>query len=144
MGFRKFTTSVRRKKGEDKSQSKEGVFVVERRRHPRRSIELPLDYSLVESRENRGGIAANISEGGLLVYLPEAIAKGTLLKIEILFVKGLELNSVKAITKVVWSDLAPKGIWGEYRYGLEFQTFQEGDLQDLKRLLKEVAEIHNL
>jgi hypothetical protein len=62
------------------------------------------------------------------------------LKIEILFVKGLELNSIKAVTKVVWSDLPPKGIWGEYRYGLEFQTFQEGDLQDLKRLLKEVAE----
>ena len=83
-----------------------------------------------------------ISEGGLLAYLPEAIAKGTLLKIEILFVKGLESNSFMAIAKVVWFDLAPKKIWGEYRYGLEFQSFQEGDLQKLEGLLKEVAETH--
>jgi c-di-GMP-binding flagellar brake protein YcgR len=143
MGLRKFTTAVRRKKREDTSQTKEGVFVVERRRHPRRSIELPLDYSHVESHENRGGIAANVSEGGLLVYLPEAIGIGSLLKIEILFVKGLELSSIKANTKVVWYGLAPNENWGEYKYGLEFQSFQEGDLQNLKRLLKEVADTHD-
>jgi len=73
------------------------------------------------------------------VYLPEAIVVGTSLKIEILFAKGSELNSIRAIAKVVWSDLAPKEIWGEYRYGLEFQSFQEGDFQKLKRLLKEVG-----
>jgi hypothetical protein len=65
------------------------------------------------------------------------------LKIEILFVKGLELSSIKVIAKVVWADLAPKEIWGEYRYGLEFQSFQEGDLQKLRRLLKEVGETHS-
>jgi len=143
MGLRKFTTAVRRRKREDTSQTKEGVFVVERRRHPRRSIELPLDYSLVESHENRGGIAANVSEGGLLVYLPEAIGIGSLLKIEILFVKGLELSSIKANTKVVWYGLTPNEDWGEHKYGLEFQSFQEGDLQNLKRLLKEVADTHD-
>jgi c-di-GMP-binding flagellar brake protein YcgR len=143
MSNRKFLTSVRRKKGKDKSKIKEGVIVIERRRHPRISIELPMDYSLADSSENRGGIAADISEGGLLVYLPEAIIIGTLLKIEILFVRGLELSSIKAITKVVWSDLAPKAIWGEYRCGLEFQSFQEGDLQKMKSLIKEVSETHN-
>jgi c-di-GMP-binding flagellar brake protein YcgR len=101
-----------------------------------------LDYS-VESVDRSGGVAANASKGGLLVYLPEAIVVGTLLKIEILFVKGLELNSIKVIAKVVWADLAPKEIWGEYRYGLEFQSFQEGDLQKLRRLLKEVGETHS-
>jgi len=140
---RKFTTAVRRKRGESKSQSKEGVLVVERRKYPRISVELPLDYSLVDSKESHGGLVANISEGGLLVYLPEALKLGTLIKIEVLFVKGLELNSIKAIAKVVWSDLPPKEIWGEFRYGLEFQSFPKGNLQKLKRLLKEVGETHS-
>ncbi len=144
MSPRKFTTAVRRKRGESKSQSKEGVLVVERRRCPRISVELPLDYTLADSKEeSHGGLVADISEGGLLVYLPEAIKVGTLLKIEVLFVKGSELNSFKAIVKVVWTDLAAKEVSGENRYGLEFQSFIEGDLDKLKRLLKEVGETYN-
>jgi c-di-GMP-binding flagellar brake protein YcgR len=142
MSPRKYVTAVRGKRRKNKTKSKEGIFIVERRKHPRFSIELPLDYS-VESVDRTGGVAANASKGGLLVYLPEAIVVGTLLKIEILFVKGLQLNSIRAMAKVVWSDLAPKEIWGEYRYGLEFQSFQEGDLQKLRRLLKEVGETHS-
>lgn len=142
MSPRKYLTTVRRKRGKGKSKSKEGILIVERRKHPRFSLELPLDYS-IESIDRYGGVAANASKGGLLVYLPEAILVGTLLKIEILFVKGSELNSVRASAKVVWSDLAPKEIWGEYRYGLEFKSFQEGDLQKLRKLLKEVGETHS-
>jgi hypothetical protein len=50
------------------------------------------------------------------------------------------LNSIKAIAKIVWSDLATKTISEENRYGLEFQSFIEGDLQKLKTILKEVGE----
>jgi len=143
MSPRKYLTAVRRRKGKDKSKFKEGTFIVERRKHPRIKVELPLDYSPVESEEPAGGIVANASEGGLLVYLPEAIEVGTLLKIEILFVKGLALNMIKAIVKVVWLDLAAKKAWGEYRYGLEFQSFQEGDIRKLKALLREVGKTHD-
>jgi O-methyltransferase involved in polyketide biosynthesis len=101
-----------------------------------------LDYC-IERKDRYGGVAANASKGGLLAYLPEAIVVGTLLKIEILFAKGSELNSIRAIAKVVWSDLAPKDIWGEYRYGLAFQSFQQGGLQKLRRLLREVGETHS-
>lgn len=142
MSPRKYLTTVKRRRGKGKSKSKQGIFIVERRKHPRFSLELPLDYS-IESVECYGGVAANASKGGLLVYLPEAILVGTLLTIEILFVKGSELNAIRASAKVVWSDLAPKEIGGEYRYGLEFRSFQEGDLQKLSKLLKEVGEIHS-
>ncbi len=141
MRSRKDLTTVRKKRRQTRKKSKEGIFIVERRKNPRLSVELPLDYS-IESVDRYGGVAANASKGGLLVYLPEAIVVGTLLKIEILFIQGSELNSIRSIAKVVWSDLAPKDIWGEYRYGLEFQSFQEGDLQKLRRLLREVAQIH--
>ena len=78
-----------------------GALAIEKRRHPRYSVELPLDYSRVEKSETHGGIVANASEGGLLVYLPEVMKIGDLLKIEIFYASGLELNSVKAVAKVV-------------------------------------------
>lgn len=121
------------------SQSDKGTVVVERRRHPRINVELPLDYSIVEAKESHGGMVADASEGGLLVYLKERIPIGTHLKIEILFVKGLELTSIKGITKVVWSDLAARESFEEFRYGLQFQSFHEGDLDTLKTLLNEIG-----
>lgn len=144
MGHRKFLTTVRRrKKGEDGSKSKEGLIVVERRKHPRISVELPMDYSLLDHQESHGGVVANISEGGLLVYLPEALQIGSLLTVEILFVKGMELTSIKGIAKIAWSDLAIKAISNENRYGLEFQSFTEGDLDQLKKLLIEIGKTHH-
>ena len=141
MSPQKKLTIPKRKKGEIRPKSKEGIFIVERRKHPRFSIELPLDYA-IESMDRHGGIAANASKGGLLVYLPEAIVVGTSLRIDILFAKGSELNTIGGIAKVVWSDLAPKEIWGEYRYGLEFESFHKGDHQKLRNLLKELGRRH--
>ena len=121
------------------SQHKLGVLAVDRRKHPRFSVELPLDYCRVDGRETYGGIVANASEGGILVYLPERMEMGAVLKIEIFYVKGLELDTIKAIAKVVWADLAVKASWGEYRYGLQFQYIDEKDFTRLMNLLKELG-----
>ena len=121
------------------SQSKLGVLAVDRRKHPRFSVELPLDYCRVEGKETYGGIVANASEGGILVYLPERMEMGAILKIEIFYVSGLELDTIKAVGKVVWSDLAAKTSWGEYRYGLQFQYIEEKDFTRLMNLLKEIG-----
>ncbi len=121
------------------SQSKLGVLAVDRRKHPRYSVELPLDYCRTEGKETYGGIVANASEGGILVYLPERMEMGAILKIEIFYVSGLELDTIKAIAKVVWSDLAAKASWGEYRYGLQFQHIDEKDFVRLMNLLKEIG-----
>jgi c-di-GMP-binding flagellar brake protein YcgR len=117
-----------------------GIFAVERRKHPRVSVELPLNYSLGDTKEN-GGITANVSEGGLLVYLSEKIDIGSRLKIEILFIEGMELNTIKGTVKGIWSESAAKGSWGKYRYGLQFESFHEGDLDKLKMLLKEAGQM---
>ena len=121
------------------SQHKLGVLAVDRRKHPRFSVELPLDYCRVDGRETYGGIVANASEGGILVYLPERMEMGAVLKIEIFYVKGLELDTIKVIAKVVWADLAVKASWGEYRYGLQFQYIDEKDFTRLMNLLKELG-----
>lgn len=121
------------------SQTKMGVLAIEKRKHPRFSVELPLDYSRVNGKETYGGMVANASEGGLLVYLPERIEMGSLLKIEIFYVGGLELNTIKAVVKVVWADLAARESWGEHRYGLQFESIDEKDFNRLTTLLKEVG-----
>ena len=140
MNLQKITTSVRRRMDEEKSRSREGIILVERRRHSRISVELPFDYSFVEEEEDHRGILADASEGGLLVYLLEKIEIGTLLRIEILFGKGTELTTIKAIVKVVWFDLAAKACWADYQYGLQFLSFFEGDLKKLKALLREFGQ----
>jgi c-di-GMP-binding flagellar brake protein YcgR len=116
-----------------------GVLAIEKRKHPRFSIELPLDYARIDRKETYGGMVANASEGGLLVYLPERIEIGALLKIEIFYVKGLELDTIKVVAKVVWSDLAARESWGEHRYGLQFQNIDDNDFNQLMNLLKEVG-----
>lgn len=118
---------------------KMGVLAIEKRKHPRYSVELPLDYSRVDEKATLGGMVANASEGGLLVYLPERIEIGTLLKIELFYVRGLELDSIKAMVKVVWSDMAARESWGEHRYGLKFEHIEDKDFSRLTALLKEVG-----
>jgi hypothetical protein len=121
------------------SHNKMGVLAIEKRKHPRFSVELPLDYSRVEGKGTFGGMVANASEGGLLVYLPETIEIGALLKIELFYVRGLELDTIKAVVKVVWSDMAARESWGEHRYGLKFEYIEEKDFTRLTTLLREVG-----
>jgi len=122
-----------------KSGSHLGVLAIEKRKHPRYSVELPLDYSKTNGKETYGGIVANASRGGLLVYLPERVEIGALLKIEIFYANGLEFSTLKAVAKVVWYDLAAKETWGEHRYGLEFYQIEKDDFERLTSLLREVA-----
>lgn len=140
MSLGKHSTTEKRKRVQTKPGSEKGIFIAERRKYRRFSVELPLDYS-IENKEHYGGVAANASRGGLVAYLPVAITVGTRLNIELIFVNGFELSSVKARAKVIWSHLAPKVIWGEYEYGLEFERLQERDVQKLKTLLREAAEV---
>lgn len=118
---------------------KMGILAIERRKHPRFVVELPLDYTRTEATDIVGGIVANASEGGLLVYLPERLEMGTILQIQIFYVKDLEFNMLKATAKVVWSDMAARESWGEYRYGLTFLSISEQEFSKLMMLLREVG-----
>jgi len=112
------------------------------REHPRFSVELPFDYSRVDRVEECGGFVANASERGLLVYLPEFIEKGTLLRIVIPFAEDPQLHTIRGMAKVVWGALSAKVAWGKHRYGLELQSFNKGSFDKFKILLKETAMTH--
>ena len=125
--------------GQPQTAGKLGILAIERRKHPRFVVELPLDYCRVDGSEIYGGIVANASEGGLLVYLPERFDVGQVLQIQIFYVKDLEFNMIKGLAKVVWSDLAARESWGEYRYGVQFLSIGEQEFGKLIHLLKEVG-----
>jgi c-di-GMP-binding flagellar brake protein YcgR len=139
MNYQNLPTIVIRNKKKSNLLLKEGSFLIERRKSPRISVELPFDYSLFEEKEANRGMIVDASEGGLLIYLLEKIEIGALLRIEILFSNGKELTTINAIAKIVWSDLAAKETWAEYQYGLQFLSFLKGDLAKLKILLKEAG-----
>ena len=125
------------------SDSKKGVFAIDKRRNPRFNVELPLDYSRITDKENYHGTLANANEGGILVYLPERLDIGDLFKIKIFFAKESELNTIEAIAKVVWVDSAAGKSAGEYRYGMQMQSYYKGDIHKFRSLLKEVERTHD-
>ncbi len=124
-------------------QSSSGGPSTEKRKNPRFRVQFPLGYSLTDGKTTHtAGLTADASEGGLLVYLPEKIPVGAILRIEILYTKDLSLDAIAATAKAVWTDLVSNQSSKEHRYGLQFQVIDEGNLNKLKALLKEVARDH--
>ena len=140
MSSQKLLTTTGSKKKKEQPRFQKGFFLLEKRENPRFSVELPFGYSFADIEETRAGIVADACEGGLLAHLHRRVDIGTLLKIEILYTKGYQLDAIKGIAKVVWSDLAAQESFGEYRYGLQFQSFQEGDISKLRILLKKLSQ----
>lgn len=117
-----------------------GVVNLERRRYPRFSVDLPIEYHLVQSSLNQTGRALNASEGGILVYLPQKIEIGQLLKIKLFFTLGSQLNSIEVLAEAVWMDIHLGKDWGDYRYGVKFINISPEDLEQFKRFLKSLSE----
>jgi len=138
----KLPLTKKKEKKKEKAPTRKGVLAIEKRKHPRFFVELPFDYSRKGKKTDFGGLVKDAGEGGILVYLPEKVDVGEVLKVEIFFAKGLELNTVQGTAKIVWADLAAKETWREHRYGLEFQSMPKGMIQKLKNLLKDLGETH--
>ena len=123
-------------------ENSNGVFAVERRRYPRYSIEFPLIYSVMEEKpDSRWGLATDVGEGGILVYLRERIKIGAILKIETFYPGKLAFTKISATAKLVWSGLAANGRFGKHRYGLQFESIPKGDLNKLRILLRKSRNI---
>ncbi len=117
-----------------------GVVNLERRRYPRFSVDLPIEYHLLQSSLNQTGRALNASEGGILVYLPQKIEIGQLLKIKLFFTLGSQLNSIEVLAEAVWMDIYLGKDWGDYRYGVKFIDISPEDLEQFKKFLKSLSE----
>ena len=122
------------------TKSRIGVVNLERRRNPRFSIDLPIEYQLIPPTFSYSGRVLNASEGGLLVYLPQQIEIGQHLKIKLFFASGPHLNSIEVVAEVVWIDIHLGKEWGDYRCGVKFIDISSDDLTQLKKFLKSLLE----
>ena len=122
------------------TKSHVGVANLERRRHPRFSIDLPIEYQPIPSSISHTGRVLNANEGGLLVYLSQQIEIGQHLKIKLFFASGSHLNSIEILTEVVWVDIHLGKDWGDYRCGVKFMEISQEDLNRLKIFLRSLSE----
>ena len=117
-----------------------GIVNFERRRFPRFSIDLPVEYYRTDSDIRFSGRALNASEGGLLVYLPEKVEIGETLRLKLFFTFGHDLVTIEMVAQVAWIDIHLGEGWGDYRSGLKFIDISSEDLGKLKNFLKSLSE----
>jgi c-di-GMP-binding flagellar brake protein YcgR len=117
-----------------------GIVNFERRKFPRITIDLPIQYYHENSETPYSGRALNASEGGLLIYLPEKVHIGEVLKLKLFFTVGHDLNTIEMTAQVAWIDIHLGEDWGDYRSGLKFIDISSEDLHKLKNFLKSLLE----
>lgn len=106
------------------------------RRHPRFAVTLPTGCLILKEEKPTGeavGYTGNVSLGGVLVWLTELLAVGTVVRLE------LELpKTVTAHGKVVWrnDELDPPAI----PHGVQFLGFlDDADYIEYRRYLSQIA-----
>jgi c-di-GMP-binding flagellar brake protein YcgR len=110
----------------------------EKRKHPRFSVDLPVEYSRADLSADQGR-AMNASEGGLLLYLSELIGIGNRLRLKLFFTMGSELNAIETLVEVVWVDVHLGEDWGDYRTGVRFVEISTEDMGKLKSFLRSLS-----
>ncbi|MBI5966895.1 MAG: PilZ domain-containing protein [Deltaproteobacteria bacterium] len=114
-----------------------GIANFEKRRHPRFLLNLPVEYYRINSNFACSGSTFNASEGGLMVKLPERIDIGQYLRLKLFFSLGLGMDSIEALSQVVWVDDLEQE--EGYRYGVRFVAISSEDMSRLKTFLKKVS-----
>jgi c-di-GMP-binding flagellar brake protein YcgR len=117
-----------------------GIVNLERRRNPRFTVDLPIEYYRIDPSIRHTGRLMNASEGGLLVYLPERVEIGQHLKMKLFFSFGSDLNIIEILAEVVWADIHLEKDWGDYRSGVRFIDISPDDLNKLKNFLRSLSE----
>ena len=113
-------------------------YFKDRRRCPRISMDLPLEYRVKYDARAHGGIVIDASETGFLIYSIKDIPVGTKLKIAVLFPKEYELAILEVFAETIRKEFVPeREDWYQegYRYGLKFIQILEQDYWKLRALL---------
>jgi c-di-GMP-binding flagellar brake protein YcgR len=118
-----------------------GTVNFERRKRPRFSCDLPVEYWHMNDSKNIPGRAVNISEGGLLLFISEEIEIGQNLRLKVFF-SGFKFKSIEAQVQVVWKDFQfEKG--EDYRIGVKFIHISLEHMDKLKDFLSYLRNIQN-
>ena len=114
-------------------------YFKDRRRCPRISMDLPLEYRVNYDARAHGGIVIDASQTGFLIYSIEDIPVGTKLKIAVLFPKEYELAIFEVFAETIRKEFVAEQeiFWyqGGYQYGLRIIHILEEDYWKLRGLL---------
>ncbi len=124
----------REEKEEEETKPRYGIVNFEKRRYPRFSVDLPMEYTWRDLVAKEGRVI-NVSESGLLVYCAERMEIGQDLRLKLFFPSGSELNMMEIVNKVVWMDVYKGKDWGDYRSGVKFVDISPMDVDKLKSFL---------
>jgi hypothetical protein len=118
-----------------------GFAHFERRRNPRFSVVCPLEYWQINTSKNLSGRTADVSEGGLLLCIPDIVEVGQKLRLKLFIGDLLALRPIEAIGQVVWKDFH-FGKKDEYRMGVKFVEISPGDMEELKTFLEALFKVN--
>jgi hypothetical protein len=124
----------KREEKEEESKPGYGIVNFEKRRYPRFSVDLPVEYTRRDLVAKQGRVI-NVSEGGLLVYFSEQMEIGQALRMKLFSLSGSELSMMEIVSQVVWMDVHEGKGWGGYWSGLKFVDISPVDLDKLKSFL---------
>ena len=124
---------------ENVKKVRSGIANFERRKHPRISVDLPVEYSRIENAGlPRNGRAANASQGGLLVYFPELVNVGESFRLRMYF-SIPAVQKIEIVAEIAWVDIPIGERPAEYRAGLKFLEISPEDQEKLTRFLKMIS-----
>ena len=103
------------------------TILTERRKFPRFSVCLPVEYGRTNESRRRAGVVADISKMGIQVLSVYRILIGTELRITIIFPLGYELTTLEVGATVIWKTHYDGGDWFGYKYGVKFTRISEKD-----------------
>ena len=101
----------------------------------RLNVALPDMYSTADSLFKYAR-AANASEGGLLICLPEKMGVGQHLALKLFLPIRSGSNMIEAVVQVAWMDIHLRKDWTwDYRTGVKFEDISSRDKAHLKSFL---------
>ena len=124
----------KREEKEEETKPGYGTLSFEKRRYPRFSVDLPVEYTRKDLVVKQGRVI-NASEGGLLANFPEQMEIGQHLRLKLFLTSGSELNMMEIVNQVAWMDIHLGEVWGDYRCGVKFIDISPEDMSKLKNFL---------
>ena len=123
----------------DEFKPRYGIATLEKRKHRRCSVNLPIEYYPVDTVRPSSGRTGNVSEGGVLVYFPTKKEIGQQFRFKFFFSLGSKLRSIEPRGEVVWVGTPAEDKWGNYPCGVKFVEISPEDQNRLKPFLKTLS-----
>ena len=123
----------------EKNQSRHGIVNFDKRKHPRFSVDLPVEYYKLGSLTKHDGKTMNVSQGGLLLYSSEPLEIGLYLRLKLFLSSGSTSSTIETIAEMAWRE-THSDERGDYRTGVRFLDTSPEDMSKLKKFLLDLSQ----